>query len=41
LLASLPLLPGAVKELESARAVLNAGATDALLGDRYTPPIRF
>jgi CHAT domain-containing protein len=36
LLASLPPLPGAVKELENARAVLSASAGDELLGDRYT-----
>jgi CHAT domain-containing protein len=36
LLASLPPLPGAVKELENARAVLSASSTDELLGDRYT-----
>ncbi len=36
LLASLPLLPGAAKELETARAVLNATSSDVLLGDAYT-----
>jgi CHAT domain-containing protein len=36
LLASLPPLPGAVKELESARAVLGASAGDELTGDAYT-----
>lgn len=36
LLASLPALPGAVKELESARAVLNAAPADALLGNAFT-----
>lgn len=36
LLASLPPLPGAVKELETARAVLNALPSDALLGDNFT-----
>jgi CHAT domain-containing protein len=36
LLASLPPLPGAVKELESARAVLGAATGDELTGDRYT-----
>ena len=35
-LASLPALPGAVKELETARGVLNASPTDALLGDSFT-----
>ncbi len=36
LLAGLPLLPGAAKELDSARAVLNAAPSDELLGDAYT-----
>ena len=36
LLAALPALPGAVKELENARAVLNASAGDELLGERFT-----
>ena len=35
-LAGAPPLPGAVKELENARAVLNASASDALLGDAFT-----
>jgi CHAT domain-containing protein len=36
LLASLPPLPGAVKELEGARAVLGASASDELLGQAFT-----
>lgn len=36
LLASLPPLPGAVKELETARAVLNAAPGDTLLGPAFT-----
>jgi CHAT domain-containing protein len=36
LLASLPPLPGAVKELDNARAVLGASAADELTGDSYT-----
>lgn len=35
-LASLPPLPGAVKELENARAVLNAAPGDSLLGQAFT-----
>jgi CHAT domain-containing protein len=35
-LAGLPALPGAVKELETARAVLNAASGDELLGDSFT-----
>jgi len=36
LLAALPALPGAVKELENARAVLSASTADELTGDAYT-----
>jgi CHAT domain-containing protein len=36
LLAALPALPGAVKELENARAVLNAAAADELTGAAFT-----
>jgi CHAT domain-containing protein len=36
LLAALPALPGAVKELDNARAVLNASGADELLGDAFT-----
>ncbi len=36
LLASLPALPGAVKELETARGVLKAGQGDELTGDAFT-----
>ncbi len=35
-LASLPPLPGAVKELETTRALLNAPASDTLLGNAFT-----
>jgi CHAT domain-containing protein len=35
-LAALPALPGAVKELETARGVLNAAGADELLGDQFT-----
>ena len=36
LLAALPALPGAVKELDNARAVLNAPPSDELTGDAFT-----
>jgi CHAT domain-containing protein len=36
LLAALPALPGAVKELENARAVLSAAASDELTGEAFT-----
>jgi CHAT domain-containing protein len=36
LLAALPALPGAVKELEGARAVLKASSGDELTGDAFT-----
>ena len=36
LLASLPLLPGAHKELDAARQLLDANATDELLGAAFT-----
>lgn len=36
LLAALPQLPGATKELEAVRGVLSASASDELLGDSFT-----